>query len=374
VEVRIENIEAMPVRCPLGRRLRSSRMRRQHRDVVVTRLRTTDGLEGFCFNSVSGTHPGEVVRVIEDEIAPALRGVDLFATERSAELAYRATYRYQRDWRVIMRARACVDSAQWDAIGKSLQRPLYEVWGGANRPLPVIVWGGATEEGKTLADFGREIEQIRASGAGGCKFKVGYLSGQSPAQDAERLRVAREAGGPDFLLIADANQGWTLAEAREFARHAADLDLLWIEEPCRWPNDHRDLAVLRRSTGLPIAGGQMEITAEGCRDLMLAGAIDYCNFDASWGGGPTAWRRVAALAAAFGVRVTQHQEAQYGGHLVLSVPDGVALEIYPEELDPPYYQMLANRPIPRDGRCTLGTQPGWGMEIDWGFVDRYTLS
>src|SRR5690606_2754496 len=78
--VRIENIEATPVRCPLGRRLRSTQMRRQHRDVVVTRLRTTGGLEGYCFNSVSGTHPGEVVRVIEEEIAPALRGFDLFAT------------------------------------------------------------------------------------------------------------------------------------------------------------------------------------------------------------------------------------------------------------------------------------------------------
>src|SRR5690606_16868873 len=151
------------------------------------------------------------------------------------------------------------------------------------RPLPVVVWGGATEEGKTLADFGREMERIRADGAGGCKFKVGYLSGMTPEQDAQRLRIAREAAGPDFLLIADANQGWKLAEARDFDGRVVDLDLLWIEEPCRWPNDRRELAALRRMAGVTIAGGQMETSAEGCRDLMLDGAIDYCNFDASWG-------------------------------------------------------------------------------------------
>ena len=372
--MRIQEIEAIPLRCPLGRVFRSKQMRRQHRELVVTRLRTADGVEGVCFNSVSGTNPLDVVKIIEEEIAPALRGLDLFAIEKASRLSYLSTYRYARDWRVIVRARACVDSAQWDAIGKAVDQPLYRLWGGSKRPLPVIMWGGATEEDKGLADFAREVEGMRRQGVGGCKFKVGYLSGLTPEQDAERVHVAREAGGPEFLLIADANQGWTPPEAQAFARRVADLGLLWIEEPCRWPNDRRDMALIRSTTGVPIAGGQMEITAEGCRDLMVDGAIDYCNFDASWGGGPTVWRRVAAMAACFGVGMTQHQEAQYGGHLVLSIENGVALEVYPPELDPPYYQMLLNRPAFRDGVCELGDDPGWGMQLDWNFVDKYRLA
>ena len=46
------------------------------------------------------------------------------------------------------------------------------------------------------------------------KFKVG---GMSPAEDAERFIAARIAAGDDFILMADANQGWAVHEAVEFA-------------------------------------------------------------------------------------------------------------------------------------------------------------
>ena len=84
-----------------------------------------------------------------------------------------------------------------------------------------ICIAGYYEEGKTLADFGREMEQIRADGYAGCKFKVG---GRTPKEDAERVRAARSAAGDDFALIVDANQGWSLRQAVEFSRHAEDLE------------------------------------------------------------------------------------------------------------------------------------------------------
>ena len=44
--------------------------------------------------------------------------------------------------------------------------------------------------------------------------------------------------------------------------------------------------------------------------LMEVGAIDFCNFDASWSGGPTVWRRMAAVAGTYGVAVGHHEEPQ----------------------------------------------------------------
>ena len=63
------------------------------------------------------------------------------------------------------------------------------------------------------------MERIRADGHAGCKFKVG---GRTPQEDAERVRVARQAAGDDFILIVDANQGWTLRQAVEFSRLRAE--------------------------------------------------------------------------------------------------------------------------------------------------------
>ena len=147
------------------------------------------------------------------------------------------------------------------------------------------------------------------------KFKVGGLT---PEEDATRFRVAREAAGPDFVLCADANQGWTPAEAVRFARLVEDLDLHWFEEPCIWSNDRRAMRDVRFGGGVRVCAGQSEFSAGGCRDLMVEGAIDFCNFDSSWSGGATEWRRVAAAAVAFDVAMAHHEEPQIASHLLAS--------------------------------------------------------
>src|SRR5262245_18757302 len=164
-QMRIAKVEAVTIRCELGRTYRSTRMRRRYRDVVVTRIRTDQGAEGHCFNAVSGTSPADVANVILAEIAPAIVGVDLFAVEEVVKRAYRATSRYQRDLRISARGRACVDSAQWDALGKAVGQPLHRLWGGHSDPLSAIVWGGLVEEDRSLADYGHQMERIRKFGA-----------------------------------------------------------------------------------------------------------------------------------------------------------------------------------------------------------------
>ena len=134
---------------------------------------------------------------------------------------------------------ACVDSAIWDAVGKALDVPLYKLWGGYTDTLPIVCIAGYYEEGKTLADFGREMEQIRDAGFAGCKFKVG---GRTPEEDADRVRAARSAVGDDFVLTIDANQGYTLRQAVDFSRRVEDQNIRWFEEPVRWFNDRIDMA------------------------------------------------------------------------------------------------------------------------------------
>ena len=55
---------------------------------------------------------------------------------------------------------------------------------------------------------------------------------------------------------------------------------------------------------------------------MEAGAIDVCNFDSSWAGGPTNWRRNAALAHIYGVELAHHEEPHVAAHLLASQPAG----------------------------------------------------
>src|SRR5690606_27972794 len=129
----------------------------------------------------------EVVKIILDELAPRVKGMDAFNTEGCWQAMRQPSYNILRDRKLAMCAQAAVDSAIWDAVGKALETPLYKIWGGYTDRLPVVCIAGYYEEGKSLADFGREMEWIRDSGYAGCKFKVG---GRTPKEDAERVRVA----------------------------------------------------------------------------------------------------------------------------------------------------------------------------------------
>jgi D-arabinonate dehydratase len=369
-KLKIERIECVPLSMPLPRTFRGSNYFMTHRCTIITKVYTSAGIIGEIYNGDEFETQGEVVKIILDEIQPLLIGKDAFNIEGCWELMRKPSTNILRDRKLAMCAQACVDSALWDAVGKALDAPLYKLWGGYSDRLPSICIAGYYEEGKTLGDFGHEMEQIKLQGHAGCKFKVG---GRSPAEDGERVRVARKAVGEDFILVVDANQNWTLRQAVEFSRLVADLNIRWFEEPVRWENDRLDMAAARSQTGIPICAGQSEISRSGCRDLMMSGAIDVCNFDASWSGGPTEWRRVAALAASFAVEMGHHEEPQISAHLLAAISNGTYLESFHPDRDPMFHRLVANRSELKDGYYEVPSGAGFGLELDADTIRKYRV-
>jgi L-alanine-DL-glutamate epimerase-like enolase superfamily enzyme len=232
----------------------------------------------------------------------------------------------------------------------------------------MISIGGYYDSGLTP---GQEVEQLLERGMAGMKFKVGGLA---PEADAKRFKEARRAAGDAFILCADANQGWTPTEAVRFARAVADDGLYWFEEPCRWHNDRRAMRDVRTMAGVLVCAGQSEFSAGGCRDLMVDGAIDVCNFDSSWSGGPTEWRRVAGMAAAFDVTMAHDKEPQVASHLLASVANGSLVECFDPGRDPIWWNLVANRPALVNGCLTLSSRPGLGWELDADYIERYRVT
>jgi L-alanine-DL-glutamate epimerase-like enolase superfamily enzyme len=107
---------------------------------------------------------------------------------------------------------------------------------------------------------------------------------------------------------------------------------------------------------------------------MAEGAIDICNFDASWSGGPTEWRRAAAVAHVFDVRMGHHEEPQVALHLVASIPHGTVAECFHPDRDPIWWNLVANRPPLRGGQLELPNEPGLGWELDPDYIEAHRLS
>lgn len=366
---RIRAIETVPVRAPLAREFRGSYYRMTHRATLVIRLLTDSGVVGEAYVGDEDATAREIEAVLRTEIAPRVTGLDVLATEQCWAAAYPATFDILRDRRIGLVALAALDTAVWDAVGKLLGQPLWRLWGGADNRVPMTAIGGYY--GEPLGPIEDEVAYYRdVLGLAGMKFKVG---GRSPEVDAARVHRARAAAGPDFVLCIDANQGYTVTEAVDLARRLEGADVRWFEEPVQWHNDRRALRDVRYLGGLPVCAGQSELSASGCRDLMEAGAIDVCNFDASWSGGPTAWRRVAAIASSYDVQMGHHEEPQVSTHLLASVPHGTYAECFHPDRDPFWWTLVTNRGELRDGALTLSERPGLGWELDWDYIERHRL-
>lgn len=374
---RIEAIETIPIRVPLPFTYKGSYYKMRNRCTIITRIRTSSGLVGEAYNADEDEPlQSEIRAILHDELAAQVIGLDVTQVEKIWEAMLPATFDQLRPRWYAMQAIACIDTAVWDAVGKAYGQPLWRLWGGYRDRVPMIGIGGYyipdSEEAREQA-IEREIDFFqREHGMVGMKFKIGAMP---PEADAARLVRARRHAGDDFLFVVDANQGYTVAEALSFLGRirAEGIELRWFEEPTRWHGDFRSLRDVRMRGNVNVAAGQSEISRTGMREMIASGAIDVSNYDASWGGGPSEWRRVAAIAYSYDVQVGHHEESQVASHLLASVPNGTYVEAFSPARDPIFWQMLANRPALVDGQFPLSERPGLGWELDEDFIEKYRV-
>jgi D-arabinonate dehydratase len=370
--MRIRSIEALALEIPLKKNFGGSTYNVLTRCTVVTRLMTEEGVVSEVYNGDNRDDGRAMVRLIHEDIAPRVKGLSVFETERLWEAMFALTHVARDRRKTLLEAIACVDCAVWDVVGKALGKTVCALLGGYRTRLPIISIGGYYMEGKTLADIGREMEAYRRAGMAGCKFKVGGLT---PEADAARVKAAREAAGNDFVLMVDANRGWSAQDAIRFAHLVEPLDIRWFEEPCHWYDDVAMMARVRRATRIPVTAGQSEITSHAIRRLLDAHAVDFVNYDVSEGGGVTDWRRAAALCQAAGVEMAHHEESQIASHLLAAIPHGTYVECFADpERDPMWQTVWANRPPIKEGMMDVPTAPGFGLVLDAALVEKYRVA
>jgi D-arabinonate dehydratase len=366
--MRITAVEAIAIDIPLSKNFGGSTYSVLKRSTVITRLRTADGLVSEVYNGDNRAHGPQIAHLVTNDLFNVIKGLSIYERELAWQRMFALTHSAS-DKKLLLEAIACMDCAIWDLTGKALGKSVRELIGGYTDRLPIISIGGYYMPGKTHADIGREVESYHDAGMAGCKFKVGGLS---PEEDAQRVAVARQAVGDDFILCVDANRGWAAEDAIRFARLVEPYNIRWFEEPCHWYDDAAQMARVRQSIPMPVTAGQSEITSHAIRRLIDARAIDLINYDASEGGGVTDWLRAAGMAAASGLSMAHHEEAQIASHLLAAVPHGTYAECFADpQRDPVWQQMWVNRPAIKDGTMMVATGTGFGIELDPDMVHRF---
>jgi L-alanine-DL-glutamate epimerase-like enolase superfamily enzyme len=377
--MKIKHIEAIPLVRELDDVFEGGTYRITSRYTIVTRVELNNGIVGETFGGDETMYQMDICRIVNEIYGPLLVGSDVTDVERHFDAMWNK--KIDLDQRSIhtldlakhcarMQAIAAVDIAIWDALGKSLKLPVYKLLGGFRDKVPVIAIGGYVMKGKTIADLESEVGHYIESGLCGMKLKVGR---NKVEEDVERARRVRKIAGPKFHLCVDANQAWTVQQAMQFARAASDLNLAWLEEPVQWHDQIEGNARLR-TVGIPVCLGQGEISRHGCRDLIVRGAADILNFDATIGAGVTEWRRTAAMAHCFGVNMAHHEEPQVALHFLAGAPNGLCVEIFPNyNRDPMWIDLPVEPPKISDGYMFLPNAPGFGIDLNHEVIDKWRV-
>jgi len=377
--MQITDVKAIPLVRKLEEIFLGGTYRITSRNTLVTEIWTDDGIIGQAFGGDEWRYQDDIVNVIEEHFKPLLVGEDIREVEKlwermfnlSLDLGNRSIHTLDLANQAIRtQAIAGVDVAIWDALGKTMDTPVYKLLGGFRDKVPIVGIGGYYAKGKGDRELIAEMVGYKESGLAGVKMKVGRAEVK---EDARRVKIVRDAVGPDFVIACDANQAWTPEEAIEFGNLVSSVNLRWLEEPVRWYDQLHGLRRVRQALGIPISAGQGEISRFGCRDLITSEAVDILNVDVTIAGGITEWRKIAAMAGMFGVGMGHHEEPQVAIHLLAAVPNGLYVEIFPDrDRDPMWFDLPVQQPAIRNGFMEVPTGPGLGIELRADIISKYT--
>jgi L-alanine-DL-glutamate epimerase-like enolase superfamily enzyme len=332
-------------------------------ETPIVRIVCEDGAEGVGYTYTIGTGGSSVVALLRDRLAPRLLGRDAGEIERLWKDLFFHTHATAVG-AITSLALAAIDTALWDLRCRRAGLPLWKCAGGAQPRVPVY-----TTEGGWLHHSARQLVDetlaAQAQGFRGAKIKVGR---PTIAEDVARLRAVREAAGDAFEIMVDANQAFTVAEARRRAHAYAPFMLAWLEEPLP-AEDLGGHVELARAASMPIAIGESLYHPAHFREYLERGACSIVQVDCARIGGITPWLKVAHVAEAFNVAVCPHFLMELHVSLTAAVPNGAWVEYIPQ-LD----SITASRMTMQDGYAMPPQTPGLGITWDFPAIERAAVA
>jgi L-alanine-DL-glutamate epimerase-like enolase superfamily enzyme len=327
-------------------------------ETVFVEVTTDDDATGLGYSYTIGTGGTAVLALLQDHLLPRLIGqdsrliegiwTDLFASTRATTVGA-----------ITSLALAAVDTALWDLRCIRAGEPLWRVAGGFRPTVPLYDTEGGWLHLST-EDLVAGAKAAVDAGWGGIKVKVGKPTAN---EDFERLSAVREAVGPRFDLMVDANQSMTFGEALRRVEAYAPIGLFWLEEPMP-ADDVSGHARLARATTIPIAVGESMYSIAQFRDYLERGAASIVQVDVARIGGITPWLKVAHLAEAFNVDVCPHFLMELHVSLVAAIPNGRYVEHIPQ-----LRAITTGEMTIESGRAIAPETPGLGIPWDRDAMD-----
>lgn len=371
--MKITSIETVPVEVPIDRRVgavEDAKGFRFRSHLLMVFVRTDQDVEGVGEITASPDWSGETSlgakALIERHFASRLVGED---PRRVRHCMSRLSRTFANPF-----AKAGLEMALFDILGKSCGASLSQILGGAVRDehLPLrfpVMPVGPQESAEASRNMMKE-------GFRTIKLKVGH----DPLEfDLERLRLVREAVGPDVRITVDANGGWSVNEAIRAAPFLEDHGVLFVEQPVH-RLDLEGLARVRSHIRLPVMADESVFTVQDAMRCLQLQAADIISVYPGKNGGLLNCVTIAAMAEAAGVHcaIGSNMEWDVGSavmaHASVAIPN-ICVERYAADIIGAFFHTERSILLPlitRPGHVTVPQGAGLGVELDRESLKRCT--
>jgi len=362
----IRRIEPIAVSLPMTKPMKMAGVLIKAADNVLVRVELDGGHVGWGEAASAHSMTGETVESMMAAVrhmAPALLDMDGANIEAVSTRMDQLMYYNQS-------AKSAVEMALHDALGKALNKPVYELLGGKKRSRVPVLWLLGT--GSIDGDIA-EAKAKQAAGFVAFKVKVGV---GDPLDDALRTRKVCEALGRGLLISSDANQGYSLEQALAYVKAVDGSGLDFFEQPISGHNID-GMATLAAATGIPLG---FDEGLHGMEDLLQhheRKAARGCSLKTIKLGGLKGVMHAAELCQKLGMHVNLACKVAESGiaaaslmQLAAAVPEvawGVSIT----------NQYLADDIVRAtikvvDGHAEVPGGVGLGVEVDEAKVRKYT--
>ena len=325
--------------------------------MIYVDILTEEGVVGRgCTSSgapfLSGESEASVVHIIEDVFSKLLIGKNPFDIEDIMRTLDRAALMNNR-------AKAGIDLALYDLMGKALGVPVRSLLGNStSKRVPIMRLIGLKEP-KSMAD---DAASLADQGYRALKIKVG----EDLRSDIARVGGIRHAVSDDVTLTVDINQAYSPKDAVELIHALGQYGVAMIEQPVS-KEDISGMAYVRERVGIPVEADESVLTIADAARVIVAKAADFISIKPIKMGGLNKAKKVAAVCEAFNVGCVVGTVAgsqlidAANGHFIASTPNvWWAAEVGE-------FMRLQDDPVSGlkivDGFLEVSDGPGFGVSI-----------
>jgi len=343
---------------------------------LFIRLITDEGIHGIGEGSLG--HLSKTVETAIHEMKYLVLGLEVFQTELLVNRLSRHVY--ADGGQIKMCAISAIEIACWDAIGKALNQPIYNLVGGRCRDQVRAYsngWYRCKREPKAIAEAAR-----KAVGMGYTALKfdpfgtgMGILPAEEEELSLEIVAAVRDAVGPDIDLAVEAHSRFSVSTAIRIGGKLAPFRPAWFEEPVPH-NNIQAIVDVAKHVDVPIATGESFSSKQQVAELLRYGGIDIINFEPLHMGGILGSRKVADMVDAhYGVVIPHAAQGPVCTlaclHIDIATPNAWLQETFEEFNEPWERDLLTSFPAIIEGHFELPTGPGLGADLNIEEVRRH---